>query len=143
MLFHRDSNPPGRPPDDGGSAQLVGETEAFLAGALAEAIEARAGAVPDWVWINGLAHGTPADITAFAAKRGRRRDPGWRRARALLAQDLLDAAKAHGPLDRLQRDVLVPLELRLAASPVLIASPAHLVTRVLAALALDRVARNG
>jgi hypothetical protein len=142
MLFHRDSTTPG-PPDDGGPAQLVGETEAFLTGALAEAIEARAGTVPDWVWINRLAHGSATDIAALAAERARRRDPGWRRARAMLAQDLLDAAATHGPLERIQRDVLVPLELRLAESPVLVTSPGHLVTRMLAALALDRAAHNG
>lgn len=143
MLFHRDSNTPGPSPNEGGPAQLVGETEAFLRGGLAEAIEARSGAVPDWVWINRLAHGSAPDIAALVAERGRRRDQGWRRARAMLAQDLLDAASTHGPLDRLQHDVLVPLELRLASSPVLITSPAHLVTRVLAALALDRAAHNG
>jgi hypothetical protein len=143
MLFHRDANPPGPSPDDGDGPRLVGETEAFLAGGLAEVIEARADTVPDWVWINRLAHGSGSEIAALAAERGRRRDPGWRRARALLAQDLLDAAAAHGPLERLQHDVLVPLELRLAASPVLITTPAHLVTRVLAALALDRAAHNG
>jgi len=143
MLFHRDSNGPGHQPDDGGAGRLIGETEAFLAGSLAEAIEARAETVPDWVWINGLAHGTPDDIATFAADRGRRRDSGWRRARGLLAKDLLEAATVHGPLERLQHDVIVPLELRLAASPVPIGSPAHLVTRVLAALAVDKAARNG
>jgi hypothetical protein len=41
-------------------------------------------------------------------------DDRWLRARAYLASVVLESAAAYGSLSRLQRDVLVPLELELA-----------------------------
>lgn len=100
--------------------ELSADCEAFLSGRLAERFGAGVTSVPAWSWTNLLAHGTEEDLraeheclSAPAPDLGERR---WRRARAYLAGKVLEEARSSGSLARLQREVLVPLELDLARS---------------------------
>lgn len=113
--------------------QAVAECEAFLSGHLVEQVYTRATPVPVWAWTNLLAHGSPAELRRAARdlQGGATPSPGWRRARAYLAGELLDAVSAELPLATIQRDALVPLELDLAARDAVNAwDPSHLVTAV-------------
>jgi hypothetical protein len=89
--------------------------EAVLAGRYVEYLERRGDRVPPWAWTNLLAHGTEEALRR-ATKSGRRpywEVNVWRRARAFLATEVLDAGIRAGSLLSLQADVLVPLELEL------------------------------
>lgn len=124
-----------------GRVDVGGELEAVLAGRYVEWLRGRGEPVPAWAWLNGLAHGGLGDVSALAAQRhlfGRVRD--WRRARRLLAGEIV--AVAGDRLGVVQREVLVPLELRLAARGNDAAlDPARLAARVL--MALDRSSSFG
>lgn len=117
--------------DDGGESEvwlldrnalcrmLARDSEAYLLGKLAEQIDARHERVPVWAWTNLLAHGSEGDLVA------ERRSPitntyadevTWREARSYLAGEVVDLSEVHGPLDEIQRKVLVPLELELASN---------------------------
>ena len=75
--------------------------------------------VPDWAWLNVLAHGSQDDIGALAVG-----EPAWRissdtsvwhDALSFLAQELVSQATRRGrAVTELQRSALVPLELELA-----------------------------
>lgn len=117
---------------------LSTDAESFLSGRLAERLAGRTGSVPAWTWTNLLAHGTEADLRAEAKRatagpaQGERR---WRQARAYLAVEVLKEAGARGSLTCLQKEVLVPLELDLAARAEVIACwPAQWVAAVERAL---------
>jgi hypothetical protein len=119
-------------------ARLAAECEAFLSGALPEALGDADGPPPAWTWLNLLAHGGVADLQAACAQS---RAPvaahsaEWVQARAFLAGEILDRAATPEQLARLQRDVLVPLELELASRPGTGRfRPQDLVTAVLGAL---------
>jgi len=92
--------------------RLAEECEAFLSGGLVEHIESRR--APVWTWTNLLAHGTEEELRAesFASSSDE-----WRKARAYLASSLLALASTCGPLEEIQKRVLIPLELELAARP--------------------------
>jgi len=96
------------------SRELVEDCEAFLAGQFLARAEPRSLAVPVWVWSNVLAHGSPDDIRETAAEGGTTAR-GWRAARAYLAAELLELQARGRSLEELQHDVLVPMELHLAA----------------------------
>ena len=95
----------------------MADSEAFLLGRYAERLESRAMAVPSWAWTNALAHGSLADLRRVAEGGGASRasERRWREARAYLASELLETAGRRGSLAEVQREVLAPLELRLAA----------------------------
>ncbi len=122
--------------------ELVGDCEAFLAGHVAERIEERAaGDVPVWAWTNLLAHGTDHDLrtecTALRARSVPTADK-WREARSYLAAEVIDLANDCGPLAKVQRAVLVPLELELACEDVAGWGPRQWVTSVEVALSQHR-----
>jgi hypothetical protein len=96
---------------------MVEECEAFLRGRYVEHLESRALAVPVWAWTNLLAHGTSDDLRQAAAgsQVGPVSTRDWRAARAYVAAELLEATVRGQPLGATQRELLVPLELRLAA----------------------------
>jgi hypothetical protein len=107
-MWHRDRFPAG--------TELIGEAEAVLAGRYAEHLESGQRPVPAWAWVNLLAHGTEEGLREARARLG---EPGasqrWRDARGYLAGEILGVVEVGGiPLDELQREVLVPFELRLA-----------------------------
>lgn len=134
-MFHRGRLQARSDAGDRRERQLVTETEDFLAGRLLELRYAAGQSIPDWAWINRLAHGTIDDLTEVA---GEWRHGGlyhsWRRARAYLAGELLDAAPTQASLIELQRELLVPLELQLMHGCAMPLRPRHLVARVLTAL---------
>jgi len=120
----------------------VGDCEAFLAGHVAERIEERPGAdVPVWAWTNLLAHGTEYDLrserTAVRRTAGLSRDK-WREARSYLASEVIDLADECGPLIKMQRAVLVPLELDLACQELTAWGPRQWVAIVETALSQHR-----
>jgi hypothetical protein len=102
-----------------GVSVLVRECEAFLEGTLAEHLDERGIEVPVWAWINLLAHGGPEQITDCVCSPNypRRSDRDWSVARALLAFEIFDLMEAGYPLEELQQDVLIPLELEMASRP--------------------------
>ena len=92
--------------------RLVEECEAFLSGRLVDQMAER---IPVWTWTNLLAHGSEEDLRAAASIEPSGDE--WRKARASLAANLLATASTYGPLDEVQRRVLIPLELELASRP--------------------------
>jgi hypothetical protein len=88
----------------------------FLAGRYAEHFRTRQRHLPLWVWLNPLAHGTRDEIASWAAGAcDRPESREWSQAITFLAVCVLDMAGDDDPrLEDLQRDVLIPLELRLA-----------------------------
>lgn len=101
----------------------VDDCAAFLTGMLAEYRLDHGGYVAPWEWTNLLAHGGEEELRRELAARHHRtsaperQDPitAWRAARSYLVAELLGLVETCGPLDDLQRSVLVPLELDLAA----------------------------
>lgn len=97
------------------SQELIGDCEAFLSGRYAERLRRRAVPVPTWAWTNLLAHGTEADLRSELASSQRALRRGWPAARAYLTTEVLTAVDRGTRLADLQREVLRPLELELAA----------------------------
>lgn len=103
------------------AAELVADAEAFLNGRLVERGDFLGRFIPAWEWTNLLAHGSNGDLETESRGAWSRWDGTvavrWRRARSLLAREVLEYAPAYGSLAEVQRSVLVPLELELASSP--------------------------
>ena len=98
------------------SSGLADECAAVLEGRYADALAGAGMPVPMWTWVNLLAHGTEDELREAAGTLGA--SERWVQARAFLAGEVLDAASAPGAsLRALQHEVLVPLELALAAAP--------------------------
>lgn len=130
-MWFRDTDPAGR--------DLVRECEAFLAGRYVEYVLDRGDHVPTWAWTNLLAHGTGEQLssptTSFAVNWAELLEP-WLQARAYLAGEILNAAHRDGPLCRVQRRMLIPLELSLASDPATkFLTPSDWVTKVMKAIA--------
>lgn len=118
-------------------AEIGAAFEALLEGRYVEYLERRGDRIPAWTWTNLLAHGTEEAIRRVATTRPRPFGVVnvWRRARVYLASEVLDAAELAGSLARVQREVLVPLELDLVAwSPTKWSCAGEWATRVLTAL---------
>jgi hypothetical protein len=106
-----------------GHDEDLGDCEAFLLGQLAEFREAHRQYVASWEWTNLLAHGSEDDLRVELATADHRRDPSedtangkWRAARRYVVSKLMITVDSHHPLNDIQRRVLIPLELDLAAS---------------------------
>lgn len=103
------------------AAQSAADAAAFLNGRLVERAERLKVAVPVWAWTNLLAHGSRQDLVTESGRVWSRWDCSvgvqWRRARSYLAGEVLLYAGPYGSLAEVQRVVLVPLELSLAATP--------------------------
>lgn len=99
------------------SHEVVEDCAAFLLGRYVEELESRSMAVPVWAWTNVLAHGMPDDLrrTADDSRVGPGSTREWRAARAYVAAELLEATARDQSLAETQRQLLIPLELRLAA----------------------------
>jgi hypothetical protein len=96
-------------------SEVLDQCERFLGGDLLNEFPGGRESAPDWVWINVLAHGSEAYLTACAS-RGVQPGPAnrcmWDRTLSFLSAILLDhAARTHSPVAELQRTVIVPLEL--------------------------------
>lgn len=124
---------------------LVVECEAVLAGSYAEHLRQRHCPAPPWAWMNLLAHGAVEDLRrASALIGGSGRAQQWMAARAYLAGEVLGLVdQGLCPLDELQREVLIPLELRLADGPLVTRPlPGETVAAVLAELDAQRRTRR-
>ena len=126
---------------------LVYEAATFLSGRMSECIADQGRAVPDWVWLNALAHGDRDRISGLSVREDAgslSRDDSWVRALGFLAAEVI-AASGPSPvgLEELQRSVLVPLELDLLAQgdERLPLGPVQLVRLVLDALEEHRTCR--
>ena len=106
----------GRRPEE---SALIAECEAFFSGRYAQYVDSKNLRVPDWAWLNVLAHGSQDDIGALAigepAWRVSSHTSVWQKALSFLAQELTSQATRQGcALAELQRSTLVPLELEFA-----------------------------
>lgn len=98
---------------------LATECEDFLSGRLASALISERGTVPQWAWINFLAHASEPELHILAGDdyAGGLLSiyDAWRYAECSTACALLAASETSGcPVAEIQRQVLVPLELELA-----------------------------
>ena len=90
---------------------VADECEALLSGRLAEHRRS-SGHAPVWTWLNAVAHGDDHDLRRLAAEVG---DDVETVTTAAVARAVLADGR---PVDALQRDVLVPLELRIAGEVI-------------------------
>lgn len=97
--------------------QLIAESEAYLAGDLAELYQHRDGYVPVWAWTNLLAHGDEARLRrAYQAEQDRNIgvEQRWLAARSYVAGEVLALADQEGSLRLVQQQVLIDVELDLS-----------------------------
>jgi hypothetical protein len=102
----------------GGEPHLADQAEAFVRGELAELLVTVGRPLPSWLALNRLGHASPQVLTRVArgqAGVGAGTDPGWADDERALAVRLLNGRRDPDDVRRLQREVLVPLELRLIA----------------------------
>jgi len=116
--------------------RVADECEAFLSGRLALHLTATRQPAPSWISINRLAHGSVDEVLALGTgAEGLVRGSEWAGAIAYLAQLASELTGNDARrLQDLQRDVLVPAELDLAADWFRRHEPADVVTAVLAKL---------
>jgi hypothetical protein len=105
--------------NEAGDSILATECEAFLNGTLAEYWDEKGVVVPVWAWTNLLAHGSGGRIgeSVVGPSRPRRAARNWRIARSYLAHRVLHLTDVQFTLSELQRSILIPLELEMAARP--------------------------
>ncbi|MGH9067455.1 MAG: hypothetical protein ACRD0J_08215 [Acidimicrobiales bacterium] len=120
---------------------LSEECEAFLAGTYSVRLDRSGTVVPPWAWVNGLAHGDLARVQAIAGGQPQKatwsalRWEPWPAAVVYLAGEVLGVVEAEGiGLAEVQREVLVPLEALLAATPERATRPSDLAGLVTTAL---------
>lgn len=121
--------------------QLVREAECFLGGRYAYDRWARGLPVPDWAWLNVLAHAPQGLLAALGATDRQECEQAgelgkWQEAMAYLAhQFMATVARTGQPLETIQRAVAVRLELEQDQGPPgAPLDPEALVDTVLAAL---------
>ncbi len=127
--------------DDGVGAageRLAAECEAFLDGRYSTLLRRQPyGGVPAWVWLNPLAHRSAEDLDRFAGDtQGAVHRPrlSWRECQTIIAAELFRHADGDvAEFQRIQREVLQPLECALAAYPGL--TPDDLTWLALASMA--------
>jgi hypothetical protein len=90
---------------------VADECEALLSGQLAEHHRSR-GHAPVWTWLNAIAHGDEQVVRDIATRPG---DDVETTTTAALARAVLADGRQ---VDVLQREVLVPLELRIAGDVI-------------------------
>jgi hypothetical protein len=107
--------------DDDGVAR---EAEQFLEGLLLENAFTTGKEIPAWVWLSTLAHGdepTLIRVTEWFHDHGgvRPEYDEWGRVLQYAAVQVLETSRIVGcALSKLQREVLVPLELAIITTPV-------------------------
>lgn len=116
--------------DSGAVRDVIDEAQRILTG---HAVPDSRGARNDtaaWGAVNRLAHSTFADYQRLVALRNDAHPGSWTATAGYLAVEVLGAAGDPGELLALQREVLVPLELRLLAGQVTAPTPARLAALV-------------
>jgi hypothetical protein len=119
------------------SAPDVGdECEAFLSGRFALHLLSTGQLMPSWIGLNRLAHGTIEDVIAVSSRPGGNLAVSESaQAIAYLADTVLDlVGRDAGRLQALQRDILVPAELELAADWFRRREPSEIISTVVARL---------
>lgn len=106
-MIHRQSDT-----QEQAAGPLIAECEAFLDGRYRQFLERRGKPVPAWAWLDCLAHGSTADITAVAISKAYTNSP------AQLVAELSTAVlgrldREDDSLLRLQESKLLPLESKL------------------------------
>ena len=119
--------------------RLARECEVYLSGSYAEYLETRERSVPNWAWINLLAHAGADELRELSARATfspglRGRTAAWWQAVAFLSAEILSRIEDVEQLDELRRSVLVPLELEELDTGRSPRRPGELVRRVLEAL---------
>ena len=139
---HRHEGPPDEepkaqplPPHPVWEAALSAETEAFLQGRLVEHLAAAGRPVPAWAILNKLAHASPHDLAELVdaigttGRQPEARPPAWLVAQAWLASRLVRTSTEPDETSRLQRQLLIPLELSLIErSKTETLTPRHAIT---------------
>jgi hypothetical protein len=106
--------------NDAGFGTGVGdECEAYLAGQLAAYLRGTRRSVPPAGWLNQVVHATTNELALLAVGTADRMQAmTWPGAVGYLARTLLDRARETGrPIDELQVELLLPLELELLGRP--------------------------
>jgi hypothetical protein len=126
---------------------IADECQMFLAGTSRDHFALRGLEIPDWAWLNAVAHASLDDLAALQAPDRESRDgraDEWEQAVSKLAVTVLDRAGGDADaLREIQLETLVPLELTLLRTdtrPVLTA--AQLVALATAALDHHRSYRS-
>jgi hypothetical protein len=105
-----------------GALALADEAEAFLSGTYASLLRSREQRVPGWARLNTFAHGDLKHLREFHRFLGTRfpalgvewHEEPWVNAQRLVANDILGiVGENRHVLSRLQRVILIPLELEL------------------------------
>lgn len=115
------------------------EFDAYLAGAYVNWLMRAHQSVPAWAWVNCLAHAGIVELDAMTRGIVPGAEPGvdaslWHHVVTFLAKEVLDRAEDGPALRELQRQVLVPVELRLADHWWDALAPIDVATIVLVAL---------
>jgi hypothetical protein len=90
---------------------MLAEADAMLQGSYLRFLIQQQRPIPKWAWLNPLAHASVAKLHHLAEAVINRVPTDWGTAVCLLAGDLLQLGKSAEGVYRLQREVLVPLEL--------------------------------
>ncbi|HEX4820405.1 MAG TPA: hypothetical protein VFV00_09375 [Acidimicrobiales bacterium] len=128
--------PAARPAPD---VRSTNEFDAYLEGTYADWLLANGQPVPSWAWVNRVAHASLEELDAIAdGQRLALEVPEvvvWEAVTTYLAKEMV--ARIDGDLTRLrnlQLDVVIPVELQLAAHRWAQLAPVDLASRVLIAL---------
>lgn len=125
------------------SRELVRESIKFLKGRAPEVYQSR-GQVPAWAFISCLAHSDADRLLEFARPGQHGDSASWNATIAYLATEIIAVGRESSPLETIQREVLIPVELDLLAGTIpLPTSPVDLVGLVVGALDEYRVRRRG
>jgi len=124
-------------------AALTAEAARLLLGRAADGCT-QTQPIPAWVAINALAHSDSERLASMAGDWYRAPCGAWAATLGYLASQLLTLAPSDAELLELQREVLVPLELRLLDDPGAAPStPGRMVALVMGAVRDRRIHRDG
>ncbi len=116
---------------------VVQYCERLLDGTAVELFSAGRDPIPEWIWVNTLAHATEETLLRIASRSRPVGDPhpeerAWELTFSYLARAILaHSGKVGTPLQEIQRKVLLPIELASTAHQV---GPSTLVRLILAGL---------
>ncbi|MGA3147160.1 MAG: hypothetical protein ABSF33_06760 [Acidimicrobiales bacterium] len=99
-------------------AALVNEATAFLTGQFAAHVASTSAGLPTWARVNSLAHARPSVLVRDLELRRHvpERVGSWARTTFDILEELVELASGQkGRIEQLQRECLIPLELRLMA----------------------------
>jgi hypothetical protein len=108
-----------RRPLEEGAGGFIRECEGLLNGELLVGFTGNKGAVPEWAWISVLAHASTEYLVSCASSSRSAGRCVWERTVAYVATLILDHAASTGqPVETLQHEIILPLELGLRSRPI-------------------------